>query len=59
MYVNLLGYPMTSCEPVAYVGKIFSLYVSNQSENGNYNLISVWFNKISKRFICVYNDKQW
>ena len=26
----------------------------NQSENGNYNLISGWFNKISKRFLCVY-----
>ena len=27
--------------------------VPNQSENGKYNLISVWFNKISRRFICV------
>ena len=27
---------------------------SNQSENGKYNLISVSFNKISKRFLCVY-----
>ena len=26
----------------------------NQTENGNYNLNSVWFNKISKRFLCVY-----
>ena len=25
----------------------------NQSENGKYNLILVWFNKISKRFLCV------
>ena len=25
----------------------------NQSENGKYNLISGWFNKISKRFLCV------
>ena len=25
----------------------------NQSENGKYNLISVWFYKISKRFLCV------
>ena len=28
--------------------------VSNWSENGKYNLISVWFNKIWKRFLCVY-----
>ena len=28
--------------------------VLNQSENGKYNLISVWFNKISKIFLCVY-----
>ena len=27
--------------------------VTNQSENGKYNLISGWFNKISKRFLCV------
>ena len=26
--------------------------VPNQSENDNYNLISVWFNNISKRFLC-------
>ena len=25
----------------------------NQSENGKYNLISGWFNKISKKFHCV------
>ena len=28
--------------------------VLNQSEIGKYNLISVWFNKISKRFLCVW-----
>ena len=28
--------------------------VPNQSEIGNYNLISVWFNKISKIFLSVY-----
>ena len=28
--------------------------VPNLSENGTYNLISVWFNNISKRFLCVY-----
>ena len=27
--------------------------VPNQSKNGKYNLISVWFKKISERFICV------
>ena len=27
--------------------------VPNQLETGKYNLISVWFNKISKRFLCV------
>ena len=27
--------------------------VPNQSENGKYSLISVWLNKISKRFLCV------
>ena len=32
--------------------------VPNQSENGKYNLISVWFNKTSKRFICVYEAKK-
>ena len=26
----------------------------NQSKNGKYNLISGWFNKISKIFLCVY-----
>ena len=30
--------------------------VPNQSENGKYNLISVWFNKISKRFFCVRSN---
>ena len=28
--------------------------VPNQSENGKYNLISGWFNKISKKFLCVH-----
>ena len=28
--------------------------VPNQSENGKFNMISKWFNKISKRFLCVY-----
>ena len=28
--------------------------VPNQSENGKYNLISVLFNKIQKRFLCVH-----
>ena len=28
--------------------------VLNQSEKGNYNLISRWFNKISKKFLFVY-----
>ena len=28
----------------------------NQSENGNYNLISVWFNMISKIFLCVLRN---
>ena len=28
--------------------------VPNQSENGKYNLISGWFNKISERFLWVY-----
>ena len=30
--------------------------VPNQSVHGKYNLISVWFNKIWKRFLCVYTD---
>ena len=29
--------------------------VPNQSVHGKYNLISVWFHKISKRFLCVYS----
>ena len=29
----------------------------NQSKNGKYNLISVWLDKISKRFLCVYKYK--
>ena len=39
--------------------------VPKQSENGNYNLISVWFNKIPKSFLCVwcaraaYNPVTW
>ena len=28
--------------------------VPNQSENGKYNLISVSFNKVSKRLLCVH-----
>ena len=28
--------------------------VPNQSENGEYNLISVWFNKILKKFLHVW-----
>ena len=31
--------------------------VLNQSENGKYNLISVWFNKISKKFLCASREK--
>ena len=27
--------------------------VLNQSENGKYNLISVWFDEISEIFLCV------
>ena len=30
--------------------------VLNQSENGKYYLISVWFDKISKRFLCVWKQ---
>ena len=29
--------------------------VPNQSVHGKYNLISGWFDKISKRFLCVYD----
>ena len=32
--------------------------VINQSENGKYNLISVWYNKISKKYICVCSVKR-
>ena len=32
---------------------IFHL-VPNQSENGKYNRVFVWFNKIWKRFLCVF-----
>ena len=31
--------------------------VLNQSENGEYNLILGWFNKIPKRFLCAYREK--
>ena len=31
--------------------------VPNQSENVKYNLILGWFNKISKRFICVHINR--
>ena len=30
----------------------------NQSKNGKYILISVWFNKISKRFLCMYTRRK-
>ena len=33
--------------------------VPNQSENGKYNLILGWFNKISKKFLCVYVKYGW
>ena len=33
------------------------LLVPNQSETGKYNMISVCFNKVSKRFICVYIER--
>ena len=32
--------------------------VPNQSKKGKYNLISVWFNNISKRFLCMYKRLQ-
>ena len=32
-------------------GRLFA--VPNQLGNGKYNLISVWFTKISERFLCV------
>ena len=28
--------------------------ISNQLENGKYNLILVWFNKMLKKFICLF-----
>ena len=31
----------------------------NQLENGKYNLISGWFNKIKNKFLCVYNGKNY
>ena len=31
--------------------------VPNQLENGKYNLISVWLNKISKIFLCVHRSE--
>ena len=31
-----------------------SFAVPNKSVHGKYNLISSWFNNISKRFLCVY-----
>ena len=34
-------------------GNIFFRLVPNQSKNSKYNLISVWFNKNSERFLCV------
>ena len=33
--------------------------VQNQWKNGKYNLISLWFNKISKRFLYAYNRWNW
>ena len=30
-----------------------SFCVPNQLEKGKYNLISVWFNKVPRRFLCV------
>ena len=33
--------------------------VTYQSKNGKYNLISVWFNKISRRFPWVYQCFPW
>ena len=32
--------------------------VPNQSENGKYNLISAWFNKIPKILLCVYAERR-
>ena len=37
---------------------IWNQMVPNQSENGKWNLISVWFNKITERFIYAYNDQE-
>ena len=31
--------------------------IPNQSENGKYNLTSVWINKIPKSFLCVWSQK--
>ena len=36
-----------------------SFGVPNQSENGEYNLILVWFNDISKRFLSLYPKRLW
>ena len=38
---------------------VYLRLVQNQSENGKYNLISVWFNKISKIFIYVWFYLSW
>ena len=43
--------------PVRYTRRKLLEILLNQSENGKYNLISVSFNKVSKRFICVHQGR--
>ena len=44
----------TSCLHTEKSFRNLSISNRNQSENGKYNLISVWFDKISKWFLCLY-----
>ena len=49
---------MFSSVPTAKYFRYLSKSSRNQSENGKYNVISVWFDKIRKRFLCVYTKEQ-
>ena len=44
----------TNLPKAAYTQRNLIKSTRNQLENGEYNLISVWFNRITKRFLCVH-----
>ena len=53
--LNQVCNPDDSIDGNVHAREIFSksYWINPKSENDKYNLISGWFNKILKRFLCV------